>query len=159
MAVGLQTQSDSSTLVIRLIDGQTTTNSPPATYAGAGVDVGAILDAHYGNKSRPKYCHVVGHTSAGSGTMTATNKLWSGYLGLAASGAGKYVAASPGTAALAGVLNGGAAFDEHATDDISRADILSFLGVVPRKMYNEVTAIGGTGTAFVLDLVFPAVPL
>ena len=143
--------------VIRILEAATATNSPPATYAGAGVDIGAIFDSLYGGAGRPSEGHLVTHTSAGSGTMTATMKAWAGYLGLGTSGAGKYVAAGPGAAATAGVRNGGAAFDEHASDVIARTETVYFDKVTPRKWYEEVTAIGGTSTAITVDLLVPLV--
>ena len=158
MATGLQNQADPAIYVIRLLEAATATNGVPASYAAAGVDVGAILDGIYGPKGWPKECGLAVHTSAGSGVMTATIKLWAGVVGLGASGAGKYIAASVGSTATAGVLNGGAAFDEHAADDISRLDIIA-LPRLARKMYAEVTAIGGTSTAVTVDLILPAVPL
>lgn len=157
MAVGLQ-GSFGATHVVRLLEAADATNSPPSSYAAAGVDIGAILDNLYGAKAWPTSCGLVIHTSAGSGTITATIKLWAGVLGIGTSGAGKYVAASPGSAALAGVLNGGAANDEHATDIVHRLDIIA-LPRLCQKMYAEVTAIGGTSTAVTVDLIFSAVPL
>lgn len=155
MATGL-IYANGPTFVIRLLDAATATNSPPATYAGAGIDIGAILDERYGTHAWPTSCGLCVSTSAGSATMTATVKLWAGILGIGASQAGVYVAASPGGATGAGVLNGGAAFDEHASDIIHRLDIIS-LPRLARKMYAEITAIGGTSTAVCVDLIFPAV--
>lgn len=155
MAVGLQ-GSFGATFVIRLLEAATATNSPPTAYADAGVDIGAIFDNLYGTKGWPSSVGLLVHTSAGSGTITATVKLWAGVLGVGTSGAGKYVAASPGTSTLAGVLNGGAAFDEHATDTIHRLDIIA-LPRLCQKMYAEITAIGGTSTAVSCDLICPAV--
>lgn len=157
MATGLQ-GNFGATFVIRLLEAATATNSPPATYAGAGIDIGAIFDNMYGTKGWPSSVGLLVHTSAGSGTITATVKLWAGVLGVGASGAGVYVSASPGSATLAGVLNGGAAFDEHATDIIHRLDIIQ-LPRLCQKMYAEITAIGGTATAVSVDLICPAVPL
>jgi hypothetical protein len=154
MAVGLQ-GSFGAVFVIRLLEAATATNSPPATYAGAGVDIGAILDERYGAYGWPSSCGLLVHTSAGSATMTATVKLWAGVLGVGTAGAGKYVAASPGSAALSGLLNGGAAFDEHATDVIHRLDVIA-LPRLAQKMYAEITAIGGTSTAVTVDLIFGA---
>lgn len=152
MATGLIATDDPSIHVIRILDAATATTSVPV-YASDGVDVGAILDSVYGTKGWPSMCGVAVRTTAGSATMTATLKLWVGYLFSASSGI--YLAASPGSAALAGVLNGGSAFDEHATDNINRMDYISFprLG---RKYAVQVTAIGGTSTAVTVDLIFSA---
>lgn len=156
MAVGLQGTFNGKH-IIRLVEAATATNSPPATYAGSGVDIDAIMDALYGQYGRPKSAQLVTHTSAGSATITATLKAWMGWLGIGTAGAGKYVAGSPGSATLAGVHNGGAAFDEHATDIIHRTETIYFDGVTPTKWYPEVTAIGGTSTAVTQDLILPGV--
>jgi hypothetical protein len=155
MATGL-IYASGATFVIRLLDAATATNSPPATYAGAGIDIGTILDQRYGAMGWPSSCGLLVTTSAGSATIAATVKLWAGVLGVGASGAGVYVSASPGTSTLSGVLNGGASFDEHATDIIHRLDIIQ-LPRLAQKMYAEVTAISGTNTAVCCDLVFGAV--
>jgi hypothetical protein len=157
MAVGLQGQADSRINIIRILEAATATNSPPTSYAAAGVDVGALLDTLYGAKAWPSSCVVAVHTTAGSATMTATIKLWGGILGIGSAGAGKYLAASTGSSSTSGLLNGGAAFDEHATDVIDRIDVIDFPGVC-RKWYAEVTAIGGTNTAVTVDFIFAAVP-
>ena len=152
MTIGLQdTGSDARTFTIRLLEGRTTTNSPLTSYAASGVDVGAILDSLYGARAWPSQCGVHVYTTAGSGTMTATVKLWAGITVPAF-----YSAAGTGSASAAGVLNGGSAFDEHAADVINRLDILELPGLA-RKFYAEITAIGGTGTAVNVDLIFPAV--
>jgi hypothetical protein len=158
MATGLQSTPDPRIFVIRLLEAATATNGVPSSYAAAGVDVGAILDERYGKGAWPSSCGVAVHTSAGSGTMTATIKLWGGVLGIGAAAAGVYLSAGTGAAATSGLLNGGAAFDEHASDNINRLDVIDLPGIC-RKWYAEVTAIGGTGTAVTVDLIFPAVPL
>jgi hypothetical protein len=157
MATGLQGQADSRINIIRILEAATATNSPPTSYTDSGVDVGAILDTLYGAKAWPSSCVVAVHTTAGSATMTATIKLWGGILGIGSAGAGKYLAGGTGSSATAGLLNGGAAYDEHTTDNINRLDVIDFPGVC-RKWYAEVTAIGGTSTAVTVDLVFAAVP-
>lgn len=156
MATGLQTQADSRTIIVRILESATVVNSPPASYAAAGVDVGAVLDSVYGAKAWPASCAVAVTTSAGSGVMSATVKLWAGILGIGAAGAGLYCAAGIGAGASSGLLNGGAAFDEHAADNIGRIDVIDLPGIA-RKWYAEITAIGGTATAVTVDLIFPAV--
>lgn len=153
MATGLIPTDDPTQYVVRILDAETATTAVPV-YATDGVDVGAILDGLYGAKAWPTMCGVAVRTTAGSGTMTATIKLWAGYR--ISTSAGVYLAASPGAAATAGVLNGGAANDEHATDNINRMDVLSYPRLA-RKYAAQVTAIGGTATAVTVDLIFPAV--
>lgn len=156
MATGLQSQVDPAIVVVRILEGATAVNSPPSTYAAAGVDVGAILDGVFGAKTWPASCGVAVTTSAGSGVMSATVKMWGGVLGIGAAAAGKYLAAGTGAGAGAGLLNGGAAYDEHAADDIGRLDVIA-LPRICRKWYAEITAITGTATAVNVDLIFPAV--
>lgn len=156
MATGMQSQTDPRSAVIRILEGATATNSPPSSYAAAGVDVGTILDGLYGPKGWPTSCDVAIYTTAGSGTMTATVKLWCGHPNLGASGV--YLAAGTGSASTAGVMNGGIACDEHAADNINRVDMVMNPGAY-RKWYAEITAIGGTATAVNVDLIFAGVPL
>lgn len=154
MATGRISTNDASQVVIRLLDAATATTAVPV-YADDGVDVGEIIDEVYGTAGRPEYGHLHIYTTAGSDTMTATTKLWAGYL--TSGSTGRYSAASPGAAAAAGVLNGGAASDEHATDNINRTEVVFFGRVFPRKLAVQVTAIGGTATAVTVDLILPAV--
>lgn len=156
MATGLQAQVHSRNFVVRILEARTSTNSPPSSYAAAGIDVGAILDGLYGASGWPSSVDVAVYTTAGSGTVTATVKLWCGHPSFGT--AGQYIAAGTGGASAAGVLNGGSAFDEHAADVIGRADMVISPGAY-RKWYAEVTAIGGTATAVTVDLIFPGVPL
>lgn len=153
MATGLIATDDPTVNVIRILDAATATTAVPV-YATDGVDVGAILDDRYGKAAWPTMCGVAVRTTAGSATMTATIKLWAGYRYSVS--AGQYLAASPGSSTTAGLLNGGAALDEHATDDIGRMDIISYPRLA-RKWAAQVTAIGGTATAVTVDLIFPAV--
>lgn len=153
MATGLQTTGASRTHVIRILEGRTTTNGAPSSYANDGVDVGAILDSLYGTKAWPSSCDVAVYTTAGSGTVSATIKLWCGHPSLGS--AGVYLAAGTGSSSVAGVLNGGLAFDEHAADVIGRVDTITNPGSF-KKWYAEVTAISGTSTAVNVDLIYPA---
>jgi hypothetical protein len=155
MAVGLQSQADTTIHIVRILESATATTAVPV-YASDGVDVGAILDSLYGGKPFPETAGLAIHTSAGSGTMTATIKLWAGVLGIGPSGAGKYLAASTGPGATAGWANGGVALDEHAADDIGRLDYILYPRLA-RKWAPQVVAIGGTGTAVSVDLIFAAV--
>lgn len=154
MTTGLQAQGYSRTFVVRILEAATATNGAPSSYAASGVDVGAILDERYGKAGWPESAIVAVYTTAGSATMTATIKLWGGHPDLGS--AGVYLAAGTGPAATAGVLNGGAAYDEHATDNINRADWVISIGAF-KKWYAEVVAIGGTSTAVTVDLILPAV--
>jgi len=81
-------------------------------------------------------------STAGSGTMTVTIKLW-GYNPTLATWAPLGVHA---TAATKGILNGGNAIGETGTDLIAHMEEIFGLMRVSR-VYAEVFAIGGTSTA------------
>lgn len=157
MAVGLQTQRDRRIHIIRILEAQTTVNGPPASYAGAGVDVGAILDDLEGVDAFPEMAGIVVYQppASGTGVITATVKLWAGILGIGPStdGYGKYVAAGTGVGTSAGILNGGNPFDEHEADLIGRLDLIS-VPALARKLYPQILAIGGSGTAINVDVIY-----
>ena len=122
---------------ITLLTAATATNSAPSG-GSAGVETNGLKVG--GNV--PDTCTVLVYSSAGSGTMTATIRMW-GYsnsiwlpLGTGASGA----------ADTKGVLNENVAIAETSADFIAHAEPLSYCGHFDR-LYAEVTAIGGTSTA------------
>lgn len=132
---------------IQLLTAATATNSPPSG-ASAGVAIGQ--DAFDGGA--PAYGTFFIASTAGSATMTVTLRLW-GYNATAA----VWAPCGTGTAALKGVLNGGAAIAEDASIG---ADLLRHTEVVGvpwsfDRIYLEILAIGGTSTAVSAWLVLP----
>jgi len=117
--------------VIQLLDEETATNGAPSA-ATDGVAVKAICDR----------AAVVLKSTAGSGTMTVTLKLW-GYYDAMAAWAPIGVHA---TAATKGVLNAGNAIGETGADSLRHAEVVSGL-LRASRLYLEVAAIGGTATA------------
>lgn len=92
-----------------------------------------------------KKAHFHIQSTAGSGTMTATVKLWgffrtSGTLGHWAP------LGTHATAASKGLVNEANAMGETGTDAIRHAEVVENLEGIER-MYAEITAIGGTSTA------------
>jgi hypothetical protein len=83
------------------------------------------------------------HSTAGSGTMTATLKLW-GYL---KSTGVWYPMGTEATAANKGLINAGSAVPEGPIADAIRHSELVIGFVHFDRIYLEVTAIGGTATA------------
>lgn len=79
-------------------------------------------------------------STAGSGTMTVTGRLW-GYDGLDWNPLGN---GSDGT--TKGVINSGNAITEVSADKLAHLEPVSLPAFVTR-LYFEVTAIGGTSTA------------
>jgi hypothetical protein len=86
-------------------------------------------------------------STAGSGTMTVTIRIW---LWSPASEAW-HPAGTSATAALRGVLNIGNAIDEMDTDLLSHMELVEGLRHFDR-IYAQVVAIGGTATAVSLWL-------
>lgn len=81
-------------------------------------------------------------STAGSGTMTVTCKLW----GYSIQTATWYPLGTGATAANKGLINEGNAIGETGTDVIAHAEPVSSLFAFER-LYLEITSIGGTGTA------------
>lgn len=108
-------------------------NGAPSANAGLSADtVRALL----GNL--PDTMRVGIKSTAGSGTMTVTLKLW-----MKLGAAGWFVAKA---------LNGGSAIAETGTDTIGYSEEVSTLGAADRY-YLEVVSIAGTGTAVTGHLV------
>ena len=129
--------------MIQLLTAATATNSPPSG-ATAGFP---LKDKTPGKAPNFRWNHypsgvVLVKSTAGSGTMTVTLRLW---------------CYSPATAAWhpwgqaalvanRGVLNQGNAITEDGADNLTHAEPVTGLGSVTR-IYLEITAIGGTSTA------------
>lgn len=99
-------------------------------------------------------------STAGSGTMTALIRLW-GYDPNENNGAGGWFPFSIGTGEAAantsGVLNGGDAIEEVATDSILHYELLSNLQVFSR-VDAEIISLGGTGTTISLSISWHKAP-
>lgn len=117
---------------VQLLTAATATNSPPSG-AAAGVETNDLKFATDGVISL--------RSTAGSGTMTVTCRLW-GYEASAA----VWFPLGNGTGAGKGFLNGGAAITETEADTIAHAQVVYGIGHIDR-VYIEITAIGGTSTA------------
>lgn len=127
---------------IELLASATGTNSPPSG-AAAGI---AINDARLYGKN-PDRARLIIYSTAGSGTMTATFRLW----GYSAAGS-VWVPVGTGTGAAKGTVNAGAAIDETGTDAIRHSELVELWGHFDR-LYLEITAIGGTATAVTAQLL------
>jgi hypothetical protein len=128
---------------LKLLTAATATNSPPSgataghslngDQAGLGLGWG-WRKANVGN--------VVVKSTAGSGVMTVTLRLWC----YSASSAAWHPLGSDATESLRGVLNAKSAIDEDGADTITHAEPVTGLKGFSR-IYCEVTAISGTSTA------------
>lgn len=121
----------------QLLDAVTATNGVPSA-ATAGIEVNTL---GYGGKG-PTACSFILKSTAGSGTMTVTIKMW----GYDTTVAVWVPLGTNATAASKGLLNEGNAITEHAADVLRHAEPLDLPNHFDR-LYAEVTAIGGTGTA------------
>ena len=116
---------------IQLLTAATAVNGVPSgATAGVVVNLQGSDDALFALKS-----------TAGSGVMTVTVRLW-GYSRAAAD----WMPLGSGTGASKGILNAQTAIDETGTDLLRHLEVISGMRHVDR-VYAEITAIGGTATA------------
>ncbi len=149
MALGEITTIEGDLVAVEILASATATNSPPAS-ATAGVSLDAIQAAFGG--TIPEDLSIVVTSTAGSGTMTVTLRLWEKFGVLASQANGLWCPAGIGADAVKGVLNGGAAIGETSADLIRHCEPVS-LTAHAQRLYVEITAIGGTSTAVTVFLV------
>jgi hypothetical protein len=127
MALGDVTVIHSDAKAIELLASATAVNGAPAAAAGISADAVKQLLGLI-----PKKLRVALRSTAGSGVMTVTARLWQrlGALGWVPSES----------------LNAGAAIAEAGTDLLAHSDEFDTLEGADR-FYLEITAIGGTATA------------
>lgn len=116
---------------ITLLSAATATNSAPSA-ATDGAAIPHLCD----------YATILLKSTAGSGTMTVTCKLW----GYNTQQAAWYPLGTHATAASKGLLNEANAIAETSADGIKHAEQVQGLRSFQR-LYLEITAIGGTSTA------------
>jgi hypothetical protein len=121
----------------KLLDGVTAVNSPPS-----GNTAGKEIKGSFSRGKPSDEYVIVAHSTAGSGTMTVTLKLW-GYVKATSKW---YPLGTDATAADKGKLNDGNAIAETQADSIEHAEVVIGIRHFDR-VYLEVTAIGGTSTA------------
>ncbi len=124
---------------VTILASRTTTNSPP-TLITDGVSTDLLRSAFGG--TLPELNTIAVRSTAGSGTMAFTLRLW----GLYGAAATDWAFFGGGTDALAGYLNDGTAYAETGTNTINRNELVYGLNHALR-IYVEVTAISGTATA------------
>lgn len=135
--------------MLQLLTAATGTNSPPSG-ATAGV---SLKNKTHGKAPNFRWSHYPSgvihvQSTAGSGTMTVTLRLW----GYSAATSTWIPLGSNATMATRGVLNQGNAITEDGTDNLCHAEPVTGLGSFTR-VYLEVVAIGGTSTAVSAYLV------
>jgi hypothetical protein len=123
--------------VVEMLASATAVNSPPSG-ASAGISVNDL--SIFGIPPARMVLAIA--STAGSGTMTATFRLW-GYLPV---GGGLWLPLGPGGDTTKGIVNLGAAVGETSADSIRHAEVIENPGSFQR-LYLEITAIGGTSTA------------
>jgi hypothetical protein len=127
---------------VELLAATTATNSPPTSNAGLDLNTLKVAGRY------PDRAALVIASTAGSGTMTVTVRLW-GKLPVAS---GLWVPLGPGADATKGVLNLEAAIGETGADAIRHSEVIENL-LLFERLYVEVTAIGGTSTSVTAWLV------
>lgn len=127
---------------VELLAATTATNSPPSSNAGLSVNdlrqFGML----------PDRAVLALASTAGSGTMTVTARLW-GKLPMAS---GIWVPLGPGADATKGQINSVAAIGETGSDALRHSEVVENLALFER-LYLEITAIGGTSTSVTAWLV------
>lgn len=124
--------------VIQLLDDATAVNGAPSAASD-----GVALPQRWGEAV------ALARSTAGSGTMSVTLKLWVYWEGSAdgsGDAVGWYPLGTDATAADKGKLNEGNAIDETGTDLIAHVERVVGLNAFTRA-YMEVVAISGTATA------------
>jgi hypothetical protein len=135
--------------VLELLTAVTAINSPPS-----GATAGVSLRGRQPGRAIKFRWHnwpngvVLVKSTAGSGTMTVTVKMW----GYNADAAKWYPLGSSTTEADRGKLNNQSTIDEDVSDELVHAEPISGLRAFNR-IYAEITAIGGTATAVTVQLV------
>lgn len=134
-------------MYLKLLDAATAANSPPSS-ATAGHSLRHRQTGGQGYWRGKNDGVLLIKSTAGSGTMTATFRVWC-YSPLTAAW---HALGSNSTEASRGLLNTASAVDEDGTDNIHHAEPITGLGAFTR-IYLEITTIGGTSTAVSAYLV------
>lgn len=150
MAIGAITTIEGDLTAIEILASAITTNNPPASLT-AGVSVDVIKSAF--GSIVPDDLSLVVLSTAGSGTMTVTLRLWGKWGTLAGlTSAGAWTPLGTGADSTKGIINGGVAIGETGSNTIRHAEPVSLTAHMER-LYVEITAIGGTDTAITVFLV------
>lgn len=148
MAIGdITTSGARSQFTIELLASATATNSVPS-----GASAGLAMETLYTQAGGiPSTLTLIVRSTAGSGTMTATVRLW-GYQ----ASSGVWFPLGTGTGSDKGKINVAAALDETSADLIRHAEPI-YTPEHFTRLYLEITAIGGTSTAITGELIARAV--
>jgi len=142
MALGDITVIENDLKAIEILAATAAVNNAPAS-ATAGVPTDLIRQA-FGQF--PEVMSFVVASTAGSGAMGATFRLWGMFGTLAGLAGGLWAPFGSGSETLKGVVNEGNALGEVATDLIRHAEPLLFPHHASR-IYVELVAITGTLTS------------
>jgi hypothetical protein len=128
------------TCEVLVLDAATATNSPPS---GASAGISVDLLGKFG--SIPNAVGVKVWSTAGSGTMTVTIKLWG-------RSNTTWVPVGAGADTTKGEINVVAAIGETTADSLVHSEVMNYPGMFQR-IYAEIVAIGGTSTAVSVALL------
>jgi hypothetical protein len=118
---------------VLLLDSTSAANGPPSLVTD-GLSMQNVADV---TGSMPDNCKVELWSTAGSGVMTATGRLW-GY-----SPNSGWSPVGTGPDASKGLLNGGLALGETSADSVKHSELLNNPGHFER-LYLELTGVNGT---------------
>jgi hypothetical protein len=148
MALGDIITIESDLKAIDILGISISVNNPPGSET-AGVPIDLIRQC-FG--MFPETMSFVAGNSSGSGTVSATFRLWGMFGVLAGLVNGLWCPLGSGPDATKGVVNDGQACGEVASDLMRHAEPVSFPAHMSR-LYCEVTALTGTGTGLRAFLV------
>jgi len=127
------------TVAVELLASRATVNSPPSG-ASAGLSTEIISEAMEAFKGVPDTMTLVLYSTAGTGVMTATARLWF-YDPVAAD----WFPAGTGVDGTKGTINALTAMGETGADKIRHIEPI-FFPFHCTRIYLEIVAIAGTGT-------------
>jgi hypothetical protein len=138
MPVGdITPSSDGRAIAVLLLDTTTAANGQPS--GAVGLAMSAFTDV-FGPFGMPTDLTLELASTAGSGVMTVTGRLWGRSI------AGIWSPLGIGADSTKGVIDAGSTIGETVTDAIRHAETVSLPGHFER-LYFEVVNIGGTSTA------------
>jgi hypothetical protein len=134
-------------MYVTLVTAATATNGAP-TLATDGVDIRKGPAGEKGRGLRESdYATLLVYSTAGSGTMTATVKLW-GYVPRLTRW---FPLGASTTDSLRGVVNLATVIGEDGANLIEHSELVQGLSTFTRA-YAEIATIGGTATAITVEL-------
>lgn len=145
MALGdITDYPDGTTKSLVVLASATAANGAPSG-AAAGIAIHEISNLF---NFMPSEVGLLVYSTAGSGTMTCSIRVWAYH-----PGPGDWFPLGTGADGTKGLINAGSTIGETASDKIRHLETLTLPGIAGSRLYFEIVSIGGTGTAVEVALV------